>query len=97
MTSEEHSRYLSSPNSVKNMEDIINGLKLAITRKDEDLIEAAISKLLMVERHADEWKANYNKLQHMHNYECIFRQQLEQQTIDLRRQVSDLKIALKII
>lgn len=97
MTTEEYNRYLSSPDAAKNMEDIINGLKLAIPRKDGDLIEAAISKLSIVEKHADEWKANYNKLQHIHNYECIFRQQLEQQTIDLRRQVSNLKIALKII
>ena len=79
------------------MEDIINGLKVAITHKDEDLIEAAISKLLTVEKHAHDWKTMYNKLQYMHNYECIFRQQLEEQNLDLRRQVSDLKIALKII
>ena len=97
MTSEEYNRYLSSPNSAKNMEDIINGLKVAISRKDEDLIEAAISKLLQVEKHADDWKTMYNKLQYIHSYECVFRQQLEQQNLDLRRQVSDLKIAVEII
>ena len=97
MTSEEYHRYLSAPGAAKNMEDIINGLKSALSRKDEDAIEAAISKLLQVEKHADDWKTLYNKLQNMHNYECVFRQQLEEQNIDLRRQVSNLKLSLKII